>query len=88
MESASYTLDPEKFERITRWGKLDVVLNGLDAAKKAGLKIKLNTVALKGINDDELASMLNWAGEQNFDMKMDVIDDEIIYQQAQTQPQL
>ena len=62
------TLDPEKFERITRWGKLDVVLNGLDAAKKAGLKIKLNTVALKGINDDELSSMLNWAGEQNFDM--------------------
>ena len=62
------TLDPEKFERITRWGKLDVVLNGLDVAKKAGLKIKLNTVALKGINDDELSSMLNWAGEQNFDM--------------------
>jgi cyclic pyranopterin phosphate synthase len=62
------TLQPEKFTQITRWGKLDVVLEGLVAAKKAGLKIKLNTVALKGVNDNELASMLIWAGEQGFDM--------------------
>ena len=62
------TLQPEKFTQITRWGKLDVVLEGLFAAKKAGLKIKINTVALKGINDDELSSMLIWAGEQGFEM--------------------
>ena len=62
------TLQPEKFTQITRWGKLDIVLEGLVAAKKAGLKIKLNTVALKGVNDNELSSMLIWAGEQGFDM--------------------
>ncbi len=62
------TLEPEKFTQITRWGKLDVVLEGVFAAKKAGLKIKLNTVALKGTNDNELASMLIWAGKQDFDM--------------------
>ena len=62
------TLEPDKFMKITRWGKLDVVLEGLFAAKKAGLKIKLNTVALRGINDNELASILIWAGEQDFDM--------------------
>ena len=62
------TLEPEKFAQITRWGKLDVVLEGLFAAKKAGLKIKLNTVALKGTNDNELASMVIWAGKQDFDM--------------------
>ena len=62
------TLDSNKFTQITRWGKLDVVLKGLFAAKKAGLKIKLNTVALRGINDNELASMLIWAGEHDFDM--------------------
>ena len=62
------TLEAEKFMQITRWGKLDVVLKGLFAAKKAGLKIKLNTVALRGINDNELASMLKWAGEHDFDM--------------------
>ena len=62
------TLEAEKFMQITRWGKLDVVLEGLFAAKKAGLKIKLNTVALRGINDNELASMLKWAGEHDFDM--------------------
>ena len=62
------SLEAEKFMQITRWGKLDIVLEGLFAAKKAGLKIKLNTVALRGINDNELASMLKWAGEHDFDM--------------------
>jgi GTP 3',8-cyclase len=62
------TLDSEKFTQITRWGKLDTVLNGLRQAKQSGLKIKLNTVALKGINDEELSSMVLWAGEQGFDI--------------------
>ena len=47
------TLDPAKFAAITRWGKLDRVLEGIDSAKRAGLQIKLNVVALKGVNDDE-----------------------------------
>src|ERR1700755_740566 len=50
------TLDPAKFTEITRWGKLDVVLDGIRAAKEAGLKVKINTVALKGINDQEVPS--------------------------------
>ena len=62
------TLNPKKFEDITRWGKLDQVLHGLEEAKKVGLKIKINAVALKGVNDDELAEMLIWCGEKGFDM--------------------
>ena len=48
------TLDPQKFRAITRWGDLDQVKAGIDAAQKAGLKVKLNAVALKGVNDDEI----------------------------------
>src|SRR5690606_9010568 len=44
------TLDPHKFAAITRWGKLEKVLDGLEAAKEAGLAVKINTVALKGVN--------------------------------------
>ena len=62
------TLDPTKFAAITRWGNLDQVLNGLAAAKKAGLAVKINTVALKGINDDELDRLLTWCGECGFDL--------------------
>jgi cyclic pyranopterin phosphate synthase len=62
------TLDPEKFTAITRWGKLDKVLAGLDAAEKAGLKIKINAVALKGVNDNEFHDMVAWAGECGYDM--------------------
>jgi cyclic pyranopterin phosphate synthase len=62
------TLDPTKFAAITRWGKLDQVLDGLAAAKAAGLAIKINTVALKGINDDEFDRMLTWCGECGFDL--------------------
>ncbi len=62
------TLDPIKFSQITRWGKLDQVLGGLDAADDAGLKVKLNTVALKGVNEGELPDMLKWAGDKNYDM--------------------
>ena len=58
------TLDPEKFRRVTRWGDLDKVLLGLKAAKEAGLDIKINAVALRGENDDELGDMLAWCGER------------------------
>ena len=49
------TLDPDKFRAITRWGELDKVLAGIDAAQAAGLKVKINAVALKGVNEDEIA---------------------------------
>ena len=62
------TLDPEKFTAITRWGKLDKVLDGIEAAEAAGLAIKINAVALKDINIDELDGMLAWCGERGFDM--------------------
>ncbi len=62
------TLDPEKFTRITRWGKLDQVLDGLRAAKDAGLGIKINTVALRGVNDTEVFDLIDWAGREGFDL--------------------
>ncbi len=55
------TLEAEKFASITRWGRLHQVLDGITAALEAGLKVKLNTVALKGINDTEIPSMIEWA---------------------------
>ena len=55
------TLEAEKFRRITRWGDLTKVLQGLDAAQNAGLKVKINTVALKGVNEDEIEALLEWA---------------------------
>jgi len=64
------TLDPEKFTAITRWGKLDQVLDGLDAAKRAGLAVKINAVALKGVNDDEYDRLIQWCGEQGFDLTL------------------
>jgi cyclic pyranopterin phosphate synthase len=64
------TLDAEKFARITRWGKLGNVLAGLRAARDAGLAVKINTVALRGDNEDELADMLDWCGGQGFDMTL------------------
>ena len=62
------TLDPDKFRRITRWGDLEKVLDGLRAAQSAGLGVKINAVALKGDNDDELGDMLAWCGDEGFDM--------------------
>ena len=62
------TLDPEKFAAITRWGKLDKVCAGLAAAQRAGLAIKINTVALRGVNDDEFDRLIAWCGEQGFDL--------------------
>ncbi|WP_420404618.1 GTP 3',8-cyclase MoaA [Nisaea sp.] len=62
------TLDPAKFQSITRWGKLDQVLDGIGIAKRAGLAIKINAVALKGVNDAELGDMLQWCGDNGYDM--------------------
>jgi cyclic pyranopterin phosphate synthase len=62
------TLDPDKFAAITRWGKLDTVMEGLAAAKRAGIAVKINTVALKGVNDDELDRLVAWAGAEGFDL--------------------
>jgi cyclic pyranopterin phosphate synthase len=62
--------DPERFRHITRRGELAQVLSGIDAAGGAGLKIKINMVALKGINEDEIASMLRWCGERGFDLTL------------------
>ncbi|TCD11970.1 GTP 3',8-cyclase MoaA [Oricola cellulosilytica] len=62
------TLDPDKFRQITRWGDLSRVLTGLEAARAAGLKVKINAVALKGFNDEEIPEMMRWAHGQGMDM--------------------
>ncbi|HET9534321.1 MAG TPA: GTP 3',8-cyclase MoaA [Mesorhizobium sp.] len=62
------TLDADKFHAITRWGNLTKVLQGIDAAQRAGLKIKLNAVALKGFNNKELPEMLRWAHGRGMDL--------------------
>jgi len=62
------TLDPDKFRTITRWGELDKVLAGIDAAQAAGLKIKINAVALKGVNEEELADLVAWAHGRGMDL--------------------
>ncbi len=64
------TLDHQKFKNITRWGRLEQVLGGLEAAKRAGLAIKINAVALKGVNEDEIENMLAWCGEEGFDLTL------------------
>ena len=62
------TLDADKFKAITRWGDLGKVLAGVDAAQKAGLAIKINAVALKGVNDDEFPRLIEWAHGRGMDM--------------------
>ncbi|MBL0936540.1 MAG: GTP 3',8-cyclase MoaA [Rhizobiaceae bacterium] len=62
------TLDPTKFRQITRWGDISKVMAGIDAAQAAGLKIKINAVALKGFNDHEIPAMLRWAHGRGMDM--------------------
>jgi cyclic pyranopterin phosphate synthase len=62
------TLDPDKFRAITRWGNLGKVLDGIEAAQAAGLQIKINTVALKGVNEDEIMSLLEWAHGRGMDL--------------------
>ena len=62
------TLDPKKFKNITRIGSLQDVLLGIEAAKDANLKIKINCVALKNINDDEVDEFINWCVKKDFDL--------------------
>jgi len=62
------TLDPQKFAEITRWGRLPQVLDGIAAAKAAGLRVKINAVALKGFNEDELFSLTEWCAANDHDL--------------------
>jgi len=62
------TLDPSKFATITRWGKLAPVLDGIRAAKAAGMRVKINAVALKGFNEDELFPMVEWCAAEGHDL--------------------
>jgi GTP 3',8-cyclase len=55
------TLDPAKFRAITRWGDIDKVLAGIEAARAAGLAVKINAVALKNLNEEEIPSLMEWA---------------------------
>jgi GTP 3',8-cyclase len=64
------TLDAEKFRTITRWGSLPHVLTGIDAAQAAGLKIKINAVALKGVNEDEFPKLIEWAHGRGMDLTL------------------
>lgn len=64
------SLDPAKFKAITRRGELDVVMRGLDAAQAAGLAVKINAVALKGVNDHEIPSMIEWAHGRGMDLTL------------------
>ena len=64
------TLRPERFASITRWGRLDVVLHGIAAARAAGLRVKLNAVALRGVNEDEFDTMLEWCGAREIDLTL------------------
>jgi len=62
------TLDEEKFAKVTRWGRLPQVLRGIEAAQNAGLRVKINTVALKGFNEDELFSLTEWCARRDMDL--------------------
>jgi GTP 3',8-cyclase len=64
------TLDPVKFRDITRWGDLDKVKAGIDAARRAGLKVKINAVALKGVNEDEFDDLIRWAHGDGMDLTL------------------
>lgn len=62
------TLDKGKFQAITRWGRLDQVLDGIEAARAVGLRVKINVVALKGTNDDELDRLVEWCRDWGMDL--------------------
>ncbi|WP_026757410.1 GTP 3',8-cyclase MoaA [Sediminimonas qiaohouensis] len=62
------TLDEKKFADITRWGRLPQVIKGIDAAQRAGLRVKINTVALKDFNEDELFSLVEWCRSRDMDL--------------------
>src|SRR2546421_839496 len=64
------TLDPDKFRAVTRWGELDKVLAGIDAAQAAGLKVKINAVALKGVNEDEFPDLIAWAHGRGMELTL------------------
>jgi GTP 3',8-cyclase len=64
------TLDRERFAAITRWGRFDQLMAGIAAAKAAGLQVKINAVALKGVNEDELDRMVAWCGAEGFDLTL------------------
>ncbi len=64
------SLDPERFRYITRHGDLDQVLGGIAAARAAGLRVKINTVALAGLNEDEIPAMLDWCVAQGHDLSL------------------
>jgi cyclic pyranopterin phosphate synthase len=64
------TLDPDRFKAITRWGRFDKVMAGIEAAKAAGLSIKINAVALKGVNEDELDRLVAWCCDEGFDLTL------------------
>jgi len=64
------SLDPARFTHITRRGRLDQVLAGIAAAKAAGLKVKINMVALRGLNEDEIEPMLRWCAREGFDLTL------------------
>jgi len=62
------TLDDAKFAQITRWGRLKQVLDGIDAAQSAGLRVKINAVALKDFNEEELFTIQSWCAERDMDL--------------------
>ncbi len=64
------TLDPDRFRQITRWGDLGKVLAAIGEAQKAGLKIKINVVALRGVNEHELPTLVQWAHDRGMDMTL------------------
>jgi cyclic pyranopterin phosphate synthase len=64
------TLDPDRFRKITRWGDLSKVIAGMEAAQEAGLKIKINVVALRGVNEQELPDLVRWAHGRGMDITM------------------
>jgi GTP 3',8-cyclase len=64
------TLDPDKFHAITRWGELHRVVDGIAAAQRAGLFVKINVVALRGTNEDEIPSLVEWAHDRGMDVAL------------------
>ncbi len=62
------TLDPARFTAITRWGRIERVLEGIEAAAAAGLHVKVNAVALRGVNEEEIPDMLAWCGAHGHDL--------------------
>jgi len=64
------TLDPAKFRAVTRWGDLGKVLDGIEAARAAGLAVKINAVALKGVNEGEFADLVKWAHDLGMNLTL------------------